>query len=68
VGIVMIPALGIGFGNNVQCKGHIHTATGATCMQEPAALIRHQFPISEPMGPLYPCLTCNDSCGRSLGR
>jgi hypothetical protein len=31
VGIVMIPALGIGFGNNVQCKGPIHTATGASC-------------------------------------
>lgn len=31
VGIVMIPALGIGFGNNVQCKGPIHTATGAAC-------------------------------------
>lgn len=31
VGIVMIPALGIGFGNNVQCKGPINTATGVTC-------------------------------------
>lgn len=31
VGIVMIPALGIGFGNNVQCKGPINTAEGASC-------------------------------------
>ncbi len=31
VGIVMIPALGIGFGNNVQCKGPINTATGPAC-------------------------------------
>jgi len=32
VGIVMIPALGIGFGNNVQCKGPIgNTTTGVTC-------------------------------------
>jgi hypothetical protein len=31
VGIVMIPALGIGFGNNIQCKGPIHTAAGGAC-------------------------------------
>jgi hypothetical protein len=31
VGIVMIPALGIGFGNNIQCKGPIKTGTAVTC-------------------------------------
>jgi hypothetical protein len=32
VGIVMIPALGVGFGNNLQCKGPINTGGGGvTC-------------------------------------
>jgi hypothetical protein len=31
VGIVMIPALGIGFGNNLQCKGPIVSGGGVSC-------------------------------------
>ena len=31
VGIVMIPALGVGFGNNIQCKGPTHTSGGPVC-------------------------------------
>ncbi len=31
VGIVMIPALGVGFGNNLRCAGPKNTATGVAC-------------------------------------
>ena len=31
VGIVMIPALGVGFGNNLRCAGPHQTATGIAC-------------------------------------
>ncbi len=31
VGIVMIPALGVGFGNNLRCAGPQNTATGVAC-------------------------------------
>jgi hypothetical protein len=31
VGIVMIPALGVGFGNNLRCAGPQKTATGVAC-------------------------------------
>ena len=31
VGIVMIPALGIGFGNNLRCAGPLQTGTGIAC-------------------------------------